>query len=129
MGDINALPMTMRTCKHCKQTKDLSEFANAGIRNGVAYKRHLCIPCYSASKKPRKQKLREAYYDWKKQLQCERCGFNDFRALQFHHLGDKETEVANLLRRGFNLEAVKKEAEKCIVLCANCHAIEHFHGM
>jgi hypothetical protein len=122
--------MTQRTCKKCSQVKELSEFANAGIVKGIPYKRHLCIPCYSESKKPRKLKCRQDYYDWKKTLSCECCGFDDHRALHFHHINDdKENTVSIMMCRGFSLENIKKEAAKCIVLCANCHAIEHFNGM
>ena len=72
------------------------------------------------------QKLvREQYVSWKKTLQCNRCGFNDYRALQFHHERDKEHNIAEMLRCGFALEKIKIEAEKCEVLCANCHQIHH----
>jgi predicted DNA-binding transcriptional regulator YafY len=54
-----------------------------------------------------------------------RCGFDDYRALQFHHDGDKEHNVADMLRSGFALESIKFEAQKCEVLCANCHQIHH----
>jgi hypothetical protein len=121
--------MLQKTCKCCQQTKDIEAFANAGTIKGISYKRNLCIPCYTLSKKPRKEKLRKDYYAWKQQLCCERCGYNDFRALQFHHKGDKEAEISNLLNKGFTLDKIKKEAEKCEVLCANCHQIEHFNGV
>jgi Fe2+ or Zn2+ uptake regulation protein len=118
----------MRTCKMCGQTKSLDQFANAGIIKGVEYKRHLCIPCYSISKKPRKNKVKKEYIDWKKTLQCNRCGINDHRVLQFHHHRDKESEISTMLSRGFSLDNIKIEAEKCEVLCANCHQIEHYNG-
>ena len=116
----------MRTCKMCGETKTLDKFANAGRIEGVEYKRHLCIPCYSISKQPRKDKLKKEYIHWKKSLLCNRCGIDDYRVLQFHHHHDKEHNISNMLKQGFNLNKIKEEALKCEVLCANCHQIEHF---
>ena len=121
--------METRVCKSCNCEKPLDEFANAGKVKGVEYKRHLCIPCYSNSKQPRKNRIKEEYIQWKKTLKCNRCGYTDHRALQFHHNGDKEANVADMYRRRVNLDKIKLEAKKCEVLCANCHQIEHYHGV
>ena len=118
--------METRKCKMCNEIKQLSYFANAGVVNGVEYKRHLCLSCYSISKKPRRQRIKNEYKEWKKTLKCNRCGFNDYRALQFHHNGNKEHTIANMLKSGHNLDSIKKEADKCEVLCANCHQIHHY---
>ena len=117
-----------RKCKSCREVKDLSYFALAGRVKGVEYRRHLCIPCYSKSKQPRKQRMKEQYTEWKKTLKCERCGYDDHRALQFHHERDKEANIADMFKRGHNLDKIKQEALKCTVLCANCHQIEHYNG-
>jgi hypothetical protein len=44
-------------------------------------------------------------------------------ALQFHHRDGRMKEFG-LADRGLtrSLEAVQKEAAKCVLLCANCHA-------
>ena len=54
---------------------------------------------------------------------CSRCSFNaEPRILQFHHhKKDKKDNVTNLQ----SLKAMREEAAKCILLCPNCHAIEH----
>jgi hypothetical protein len=58
---------------------------------------------------------------------CQRCGYNkSLRALNFHHLDPKEKDFhisdnGNLR----NWEAIEAELNKCILLCANCHAEEH----
>ena len=118
--------METRVCKSCGCEKSLDNFANAGIIKGVEYKRHLCIPCYSISKQPRKQRIKEEYIEWKKTLKCNRCGFDDYRALQFHHHRDKEHNISNMIKSGWNLISIQEEAKKCEVLCANCHQIHHF---
>lgn len=117
--------MENRKCKMCGEVKSLQQFANAGIINGIEYKRHLCLPCYSLSKKPRKERIKNEYIEWKKTLKCNRCGFDDYRALQFHHYRDKEHEISNMIKGGRNLSSIKEEAKKCEVLCANCHQIHH----
>jgi hypothetical protein len=54
-----------------------------------------------------------------------RCGYSkSVAALHFHHTDDnKEFGVA----QGFSYSRAKmvKEAEKCELICANCHAEEH----
>jgi hypothetical protein len=54
---------------------------------------------------------------------CERCGYKDHRALEFHHVNpkSKSKNIAHLR----SLTAVKSEIPKCIILCANCHIKEH----
>ena len=64
--------------------------------------------------------------DIKKTKACERCGCSDYRCLTFHHIGEKEFEISVMVRRRKPKEAILEEMMKCIVLCANCHAIEHF---
>jgi predicted nucleic-acid-binding Zn-ribbon protein len=66
--------------------------------------------------------------EFKRALSCERCGFADFRALEFHHerTGLKDFNVADMIRSGLSVSAMMREIEKCIVLCSNCHQIEHY---
>ena len=118
--------MESRKCKMCSEIKDLSYFANAGVKNGVEYKRYLCVPCYSISKQPRRERMKQEYFEWKKTLKCNRCGFDDYRSLQFHHEHGKEYNISDMSRCGFNLNKIQSEAKKCEVLCANCHQIHHF---
>lgn len=54
---------------------------------------------------------------------CTLCGYRDcIAALQFHHL-DPSTKSFGLGSRGLAraLEKVRAEAQKCVLLCANCH--------
>lgn len=58
---------------------------------------------------------------------CEKCGYNKCEsALQFHHLDPTKKEFG-LSVKGLSqdVDMLRKEAEKCILLCANCHAEEH----
>ena len=56
---------------------------------------------------------------------CSHCG-NSYPDVvyDFHHLDPKTKEIStNLRSRSF--ENAVKELQKCIMLCSNCHRIEH----
>lgn len=65
----------------------------------------------------------------KSQLCCVDCGQHHPATLHFHHLHaeDKEFNIGHAVSAGISLDRIKKEIEKCIVLCANCHAIRHYN--
>jgi len=55
---------------------------------------------------------------------CLLCGYDEYvGALQFHHL-DPAQKKFGLSGRGLtrSLERLRAEAQKCVLLCANCHA-------
>ena len=57
---------------------------------------------------------------------CERCGYDkSSRALEFHHLNPSEKDfgISKVLTR--SIQSLKEEADKCILLCSNCHAEIH----
>ena len=55
---------------------------------------------------------------------CFICGYDrSVAALQFHHLDPDEKRFGIAQRGRTNgIEAVRREATKCLLLCANCHA-------
>lgn len=62
---------------------------------------------------------------------CQRCGYQKCEgALQFHHRNPQEKDFSlsqvNLNDTDFSIEKVKKEIDKCDLLCANCHFEEHY---
>ena len=60
--------------------------------------------------------------------ECERCGYNKcIGALEFHHLDPTEKEFP-LTGNTNSLVRQKAEADKCILVCANCHREIH-NGM
>ena len=55
---------------------------------------------------------------------CSVCGYDKcLGALEFHHTGEKSFTIGN--RKGAPIEVLKKEADKCILLCRNCHSERH----
>jgi hypothetical protein len=71
----------------------------------------------------------EYVQDIKSQLCCADCSERRLATLQFHHLNAEEKmfNIADAVRNGISLDRIKDEIKKCIVLCANCHAIRHFN--
>lgn len=132
----------MKDCRKCGETKPLSEF-NSGKD---AFGKHLwcksCVKSYDRERhqqqakkrrkqnKDRRKELKEWFKDYKGQLECLVCGENHPATLVFHHRdpNDKDNVVSDMVRNGFSKEKILKEIEKCDVLCANHHAIEHYNG-
>ncbi|OGG37498.1 hypothetical protein A2110_02845 [Candidatus Jorgensenbacteria bacterium GWA1_54_12] len=57
---------------------------------------------------------------------CMDCGWRGNQAaLQFHHLAarHKDFTFGNVANKSW--DSIKSELKKCILLCANCHAIRH----
>ena len=58
---------------------------------------------------------------------CSNCKTSDPRLLEFHHVNpsDKEFSISKAISSRWNIEKVRKEAEKCTLLCSNCHREHH----
>jgi len=58
---------------------------------------------------------------------CEKCGYNKNcpPAYDFHHKDPKAKEFGITKKLTGNFEKLKKEVDKCQLLCKNCHAEEH----
>ncbi len=76
-----------------------------------------------AATKERQRRTKKALIEYKGG-KCSVCGYNKCQqALDFHHTGKKSFTIGN--RKGAPIEVLKKEADKCILLCRNCHAELH----
>lgn len=49
------------------------------------------------------------------------CGDRNHKHLIFHHLNPNEKEIAVAKMKYNSLNNVKKEIDKCVTLCRNCH--------
>ena len=86
-----------------------------------------CKKCASDAVQKRRRKLKEELVAYKGG-KCERCGYDEcIAALEFHHINPEEKEfgigAAGITR---SLESIKKEADKCVLLCCNCHRELHW---
>lgn len=118
----NIIPLTFY-CSKCKTTKDLADFYPRKERsNPYSYCKSCAITI--AFTKTQQFKLKCLEY---KGSSCSRCGYNKYiGALEFHHVDptQKDFGIGQISLRKFN-DAIKKELDKCIVLCSNCHKEVH----
>lgn len=76
----------------------------------------------------KRERLQQWSFEYRRGRGCKRCDEDDPVCLQFHHPedADKEGAVGELIADSAPASAVRAEAERCVVLCANCHRREHF---
>ncbi len=61
---------------------------------------------------------------------CMRCGYDKCPgALDFHHI-DSSKKAFGISKGGItrSWSRVKKEVNKCMLICANCHREEHWNN-
>ena len=58
---------------------------------------------------------------------CACCGYNKcIQALEFHHLNPAEKDFSFSDNTNRSWEDTRKEIQKCILVCANCHREIHY---
>ena len=85
-----------------------------------------CKECQKQKEKKKYQDRVEQFNNYKKSLSCKKCGENRYYLLDFHHKNPQEKEFSISDHSRASLETIKKEIEKCDVLCANCHREWHY---
>lgn len=84
------------------------------------------------NKEKRHAQQRERAQNFKRQAieycggKCQHCGGVFPPAVyDFHHVNPQEKEVAISKIMSHSWDSIKHELDKCILLCSNCHRIEH----
>ncbi len=102
--------------KKCKKHGSVSHFK----RKDSSYRCGKCASEWVIDSRIRKKEGLVKIFGGK----CKICGYNKYvGALDFHHLNPKTKSFA-LSVKGlcYSWDSIKKEAEKCVLLCKNCHA-------
>ncbi|MFU8868181.1 homing endonuclease associated repeat-containing protein [Natronococcus sp.] len=74
----------------------------------------------------RRSEIRRWLYEYKDEhCECLRCTEDRPPCLDFHHPDEKERSIATMVVNGHSKESIREEIERCVVLCANCHRLEH----
>ena len=105
--------------KECKK-HGLTEYV---LRNDGRYR---CKKCSVEAVQRRREKLKLLAVEYKGG-ECEVCGYKKcVNALEFHHIDPNEKEFG-VGENGYtrSIEAIKKELDKCILVCSNCHREIH----
>ena len=123
----------IKTCNNCNKNLPLTEFYSNGKTNtGKIKYKPSCKSCENSS---RKDKFHSYILDYlnslNKKYECSNCSYTNVPgSLDFHHLDDfdKEFEISRVSRSA-SLETfiytIIPELNKCILLCPNCHRLEH----
>ena len=133
----------MKLCKRCNTEKELSEFSkNKTKKDGLSYTCTECakehcknhyennkelIKARASARKKRIQIEARKLVSECKQGGCIVCGESEECCLDFHHIDPttKKLSVAEAQSQGYNVETIKKEIDKCAVVCSNCHRKIH----
>ncbi len=127
-----------KKCSSCRKNKLLSEFnKRKGTSDGLQYACKVCTRAFFKKhydenrlviieqNKNRRSSMRKLFKDYKSTLQCKFCDENETVCLDFHHINDKEFDLAEALNLGFSWKRIKKEIDKCVCVCSNCHRKIH----
>jgi hypothetical protein len=81
--------------------------------------------CYSCKVNERRYKVKQRCVNYKGG-KCAVCDYNRcLQALQFHHVNPKEKDFQISGKHCLSWEKIKKELDKCVLLCNRCHAELH----
>lgn len=130
----------MKTCSKCEITQSLDSFSKRNSKKNTY--QSWCKKCLRShnrktyqTKPDRRNQVKANTAKYRAEVEdflfsflsknpCTHCGENRILALEFDHLFNKDFNIAESIYRGMSLARVKKEVNKCQVLCANCHRIK-----
>ena len=107
-------------------TAVLRECRRHGVIAFHRYKRgdgfvYRCKRCVGEAVTRRQQKIKRTLVS-EAGGSCTNCGYDRCIAnLHFHHVNPAEKSFAMSMASGKSLAAYRKEARKCVLVCANCH--------
>lgn len=129
-----------KVCTKCKVEKPIDSFSWKSI--ATQKRASECKDChvvmrktYYENNKPkekkrikaRKEEIKTFFRELKKTLSCEICSESTPICLDFHHndSSEKDFNVSQASFNGLSRDTIRKEIDKCTVLCANCHRKRH----
>ena len=131
-----------KTCRLCNHTKNIFEFGSLA-KNKDGFQSY-CKECgriqwkgyYNRNKEKYRDRITRNNRAWlfrvrprikecKQGKSCLICGEREPVCLDFHHLKDKEFNIADMVSKKLSWVKIVKEMEKCVVICANCHRKLH----
>jgi hypothetical protein len=107
--------------KECKK----HGFVKHSLVNGRKYYR--CLKCSGEATKYRRIRIRKELIDYAGG-KCCKCGYAKYsEVLEFHHKdpSQKLFDICGMNMTKYSKDILKKEVDKCDLLCANCHRETH----
>lgn len=112
---------THKQCAKCSEVKELELFGKRKNGSPKSYCNKCSNKIINDPIKENKRILIEEFGGC-----CSKCGYDkNASALEFHHIESEHKDFhfgGGSLR---NLDKIRKELEKCILVCANCHREIH----
>jgi hypothetical protein len=88
-------------------------------------KGHKTTECNSCATNKKRFYLKPKMIEYKGG-KCKNCGYNKcIQALDFHHRDPQEKDFNLGGKHCYSWKRLKKELDKCDLLCSNCHREEH----
>lgn len=114
-----------KVCTKCGRDLPLSQYHRVGTySNGKVRLRTYCKDCANKTERERYRKKKEFLNEFR--TECAKCGDTRTWVLDFHHIDpSKKDFTIGTLKKG-DLDLIKSEIDKCVVLCANCHREFHY---
>jgi hypothetical protein len=105
-------------CKECSKKRSRQYYAD---------NREKHIRVCRAKRKKTATEAQVKINELKSQRGCEMgCGEIETCCLDFHHhANNKEDTICNMVYSGCCWETIKKEIDKCRIVCSNCHRKIH----
>lgn len=82
---------------------------------------------YKDKEAKRRAKMKQWWREFKATLACVECGEDHPAALDFHHRDPNEKDFILSKFAQKSIRSVKRELEKCDILCSNCHRKLHWN--
>lgn len=128
----------MKICSRCNEEKELTAFYRAAtMKDGYQPCCKTCADIQTKNSRSKKldhyrglqqkyKKIRQtALLELKRKETCVVCGEDEPVCLDFHHV-DPTTKLFDVSDiKGYGLQKINEEINKCVVICANCHRKLH----
>lgn len=115
--------------KHSLRRKIVFKCGNCGETNPEKFfkgRYTQCKKCRRSGQNNLTQRHKKTLVEYKGG-KCEICGYDKcLAALDFHHINPKEKDPNWKKMRAWTPERVKKEVDKCQLVCRNCHSEIHY---
>jgi len=109
---------------------EISDVLDVELKEVIAFCKKLLKTNYSSltnyqkvKRRRKKIKILGVIYKGGK---CIKCGYNKyFENLEFHHIDPTKKEFTISQKSNHRWKTIKKELNKCILLCSTCHRETH----